>query len=461
MSTRPVGQASSHDAARVGFAAFIGTTIEWYDFYIYSTASALIFSHTFFPPSANALTAVLGSFAAYGVGFFARPLGAVIAGHFGDRLGRKRVLVFSLMLMGVATLLTGLLPTYATAGLLSTALLVALRLLQGVATGAEWGGASLLSVEHAGARRRGLLGSFTQVGSAAGMLLASATFLTVRSVLSSADFDVWGWRLPFLFSVVLVAVGIFVRLRIAEPAPFIAAQAENRIWSYPVAEVFRHHRRGLFVTIGLRLVQPAMYAIVTTYAISYLNMKRGGASYALSAVIIGSAFAVVATPLWAWLSDRVGRRGPAIWAVVGIGILVWPFFWFLDHGNLRFLPMVFAIELAVFDAAIYAPGAAWFAEQFPVEVRYSGISLGYQIGTLLSGGLTPFIAAALLAVNHGAPWLVCAYVSFLALLSLAAVLAASDPSGRRGDRDAALLHVDEENQPAPILSSFVKKEHHA
>ena len=215
------------------------------------------------------------------------------------------------------------------------------------------------------------------------------------------------WVLPLLsvrpsngtifISIARRLVGIFVRLRIVEPAPFLALQAANRIRAFPVADVFRHHRRGFFVTIGLRLVQPAMYAIVTTYAISYLNAKRGGASYALTAVIIGSAVAIIATPLWAWLSDRVGRRGPAIWAVVGVGILVGPFFWFLDHGNRRYLPLVFAVQLAVFDAAIYAPGAAWFAEQFPVELRYSGISLGYRIGTMLSAGFTPLIAASLLA----------------------------------------------------------------
>lgn len=430
MSSPHVSTTARTGTARVAFAAFIGTTIEWYDFYIYSTASALIFSHTFFPPATNPLAGILGSFAAYGVGFFARPLGAVFAGHFGDRIGRKRVLVLSLVLMGVATVLTGLLPTYASAGLLATALLVTLRLLQGVATGAEWGGASLLSVEHAAPRRRGLLGSFTQVGSATGMLLASGTFLAVRSTLSVEAFNDWGWRIPFLFSVVLVAVGAFVRSRIDEPAPFLALQSEGRVRRAPVADVLRYHRRALLVTIGLRLLQPAMYAIVTTYAISYLNLKRGGASYALTAVIVGSAFAVIATPLWAALTDRIGRRGPAIWAVAGISLLVWPFFWFLDHGDLRYLPLVFAIELAIFDAAIYAPGAAWFAEQFPVEVRYSGISLGYQIGTLLSGGLTPFVAAALLAVGGNTPWLICAYISALGLLSLIAVLAAVDPAAR-------------------------------
>jgi MFS family permease len=416
-----------NSAVCVGFAAFIGTTVEWYDFYIYSTASALIFAHTFFPPSSSPLAGLLGAFAAYGVGFFARPLGGIIAGHFGDRIGRKRVLVFALVLMGLATVLTGLLPTYASAGVVATGLLVVLRLLQGVATGAEWGGASLLSVEHAKPRSRGLLGSFTQVGSAAGMLLASGTFLGVRSWLGPDAFAAWGWRLPFLFSVALIAIGIFVRIRIDEPAPFLAVQAEGRIRRVPVADIVRFHRRGLLVTIGLRLVQPAMYAIVTTYAISYLNLKRGGVSDALTAVIVGSAFAVIATPLWAILSDRIGRRGPALWSVFGMGLLVWPFFWFLDHGDLGYLPLVFAAELAVFDAAIYAPGAAWFAEQFPVEVRYSGISLGYQIGSLLSGGLTPFIATALFAVGNGTPWLICAFISGMALLTLLAVFAARDP----------------------------------
>ncbi|MCY0386800.1 MFS transporter [Robbsia sp. Bb-Pol-6] len=356
-----------------------------------------------------------------------RPLGGIIAGHFGDRIGRKRVLVYSLMAMGVATLLTGLLPTYASIGLWATALLVGLRLLQGIATGAEWGGASLLAVEHAGARHRGLLGSFTQVGSAAGMLLASATFLTVRSVLDPSVFDAWGWRMPFLLSIVLVGIGVFVRLKLEEPTVFLDVQAQERIVAHPVAEVLRHHARAVFVTIGLRLVQPAMYAILTTYSISYLHLRRGDTRFALGAVLVGSAVAIVATPCWAWLSDRIGRRGPALFAIIGMGILVWPFFAFLDGGNLAYLPLVVAVALGVFDAAIYAPGAAWFAEQFPVEVRYSGVSLGYQVGTLISGGLTPFIATYLYAVGGGAPWLICGFISFYAVLSLAAALAAQDP----------------------------------
>lgn len=412
---------------RVALASFIGTTVEWYDFYIYSTAAALVFKTEFFPSSTDSLSGLLGAFAAYGVGFFARPLGGVVAGHFGDRIGRKHVLVYSLILMGVATVLTGLLPTYAVAGAWSTILLVALRLLQGLATGAEWGGASLLSVEHAPARRKGLFGTFTQIGSAAGMLLASSAFVLVRATATSEQFLGWAWRLPFLASVVLVAIGIVVRVRIEEPQEFLDLRSAGRIQKNPVWQTLRAHPRGVLVTIGLRLVQPAMYSILTTYALSYLVLKRDDSTSGLTSVLVASAVAILTTPFWGWLSDRVGRRVPAIFAIVGIGVLVWPFFLFLDHGDLAFLPLVVTVGLAVFDGAIYGPGAAWFAEQFPAEVRYSGVSIGYQIGTLLSGGLTPFIATYLLGVGHGSPWLISAFISFYAVLSLVAALAAKDP----------------------------------
>jgi MFS family permease len=447
-------QPSKTNSRKVAFAAFIGTTVEWYDFYIYSTAAALIFSHTFFPPSTTPLAGLLGSFAAYGVGFFARPLGGIVAGHFGDRIGRKQVLVYSLVLMGIATLLTGLLPSYAVAGLWAPVLLVLLRLLQGLATGAEWGGASLLSVEHATVKNRGFLGSFTQIGSAAGMLLASATFLIVKASLSGADFSSWGWRLPFLFSILLIAIGIFVRLRIDEPQAFLQAQAEGKIKRFPVAEVIRSYPRGLLVTIGLRLVQPAMYSILTTYALSYLALKRGDTTMALTSVLIGSAAAIITTPFWALLSDKIGRRGPAVFGIIGMGILVWPFFLFLDRGNLLWLPLVVAAGLAIFDASIYGPGAAWFSEQFPTEVRYSGVSIGYQVGTLISGGLTPFIATYLFSIGGGSPWLISAFISFYAVLSLFAAFAAKDPvrDNRRALLDIHGSSADTDYAAQPINS---------
>lgn len=421
---------------KYAFAAFVGTTIEWYDFYIYSTASALIFNTLFFAKDIDPIMGFLASFAAYGVGFFARPLGGIVGGHLGDRIGRKRVLVFSLLLMGVATTLTGLLPTYATAGIIAPVLLVVIRLLQGLATGAEWGGAALLSVENAAVHRRGFIGSFTQIGSAAGMLLASAVFLVVRSVLGNDEFLAWGWRIPFLLSIVLVVVGLVVRLKTEEAREFVAIQQTGKVKRYPVLYVLKHHRKSVLVTIGLRLAQPAMYAILTTYILSYLSLTRGDNSSVLAGVMIGSAAAIIASPLWARLSDRVGRKFPAAFALVGIGVGVWPFFYFLDHGNLALLPLLMVLFLGLFDAAIYSIGAAWFAEQFPTEVRYSGISLGYQVGTLISGGLTPFLATWLFKTGGGS-WLICAYISLLCAISLVAVAAATDEVRKRRGQGAA------------------------
>lgn len=288
------------------------------------------------------------------------------------------------------------------------------------------GGAALLSVEHTRKERKGFIGSFTQVGSAAGMLLASAAFLSVKSVLPEEDFFTWGWRIPFFASIVLVVIGLIIRLKTEDADEFKNLQSSGKIESFPVLKVLKHHKKSLFVTIGLRLAQPAMYAILTTFILSYLKLKNLDTSIVLKSIIIGSAFAIITTPLWAKLSDKIGRRQQAIFALVSIGTFVWVFFYFLDNGNLAYLPLVMILFLAIFDAAIYSIGAAWFAEQYPVEVRYSGVSIGYQVGTLLSGGLTPFIAVWLLRVGDGTPYLVALYISTLCLISLIAVFKARD-----------------------------------
>lgn len=436
-SASPQTEAASKEK-KYAIASFIGTTIEWYDFYIYSTASALIFSTLFFSKSTDPFVALLSAFAAYGVGFFARPLGGIVAGHIGDRIGRKKVLVFSLLLMGVATFLTGLIPDFEQIGVLSIVALVVIRLLQGLASGAEWGGAVLLSVEHAREERKGFIGSFTQIGSAAGMLLASAAFLGVKSSLPEEAFYTWGWRIPFLLSFVLVVVGLVIRLRTEEPPEFTALKQSGGVKAYPLVELIKHYKKPLFITIGLRLAQPAMYAILTTFILSYLKLKQVDTSIVLTSIIIASGFAVVTTPIWAKWSDKVGRTKPATFGVLGIGIFVWLFFYFLDNGNLAYLPLVMIVFLAIFDAAIYSIGAAWFADQFPIQVRYSGISVGYQIGTLLSGGLTPFIAIWLLKVGDGSPYLVTLYISFLSLLSLIAIWKAKDSvTGRHTQTEKA------------------------
>lgn len=415
------------DKKRVLTSAFVGTTVEWYDFYLYGTASALIFNSQFFPGS-SPLAGVLASFATYAVGFFARPVGGILAGRLGDRIGRKALLVVSLLTMGVASTAIGLLPNYASIGWIAVVGLVALRLLQGLSAGAEWGGSALLSVEHAPRHLRGFFGSFTQVGSAMGLLLATGAFALTRAAFSAEQFNSFGWRLPFLASSVLVAVGLFVRLGVEDAPEFIQLKAEGKTARAPLTEVLKDHRRSLLVTIGLRLAQPALFVILTVYILGYISSRRGDTGSALTAVLIGSALGIISGPLWGWLSDRVGRRRVTVAGAAGIGVFVWPFFWFLDHGSLILLPVVMVFGMNVLHDSVYGPQAAWFAEQFPLHLRYTGVSFGYQVGTIISGGLTPFIAAALLPAGGDQPWLICAYLTLLAGLSVAAGLAAKDPA---------------------------------
>lgn len=412
---------------RVLTSAFVGTTVEWYDFYLYGTASALIFNSQFFPGS-SPLAGVLASFATYAVGFFARPVGGILAGRLGDRVGRKALLVASLLSMGLASTAIGLLPNYASIGWAAVVGLVVLRLLQGLSAGAEWGGSALLSVEHAPRHLRGFFGSFTQVGSAMGLLLATGAFAWSHAGFGAAEFSSFGWRLPFLASSVLVAVGLFVRLGVEDAPEFIQLKAEGKTARAPLTEVLKYHRRALLVTIGLRLAQPALFVILTVYILGYISTRRGDTGSALTAVLISSALGVISGPFWGWLSDRIGRRRVTVAGAAGIGIFVWPFFWFLDHGSLVLLPVVMVLGMNVLHDSIYGPQAAWFAEQFPLPLRYTGVSFGYQVGTVISGGLTPFIAAALLGVGGNEPWLICAYLTFLAVLSVAAGVAAQDPA---------------------------------
>lgn len=416
-----------HGKKRVLISAFVGTTVEWYDFYLYGTAAALIFNVQFFPEGSS-VAGTLGAFATFAVGFLARPAGGIIAGHLGDRIGRKSLLVVSLITMGAASSAIGLLPNYDAIGIFAVFGLVLLRLLQGLACGAEWGGSALLSVEHAPRGLRGFFGSFTQVGSAAGMLLATGSFAVAQALTTDEQFAAFGWRIPFLASAVLVVVGIYIRLGVEDAPAFRRLKVENRVAKAPVWEVLRDHKRALLVTIGLRLAQPALFAILAIYLINYLAQMRADTTSGVTAVLIGSAIGLASGPLWGWASDKWGRRPIAIVAIVGIAVFIWPFFWFLDHGPLAALPLVMIIGMNILHDAIYGPQAAWFAEQFPVHVRYTGVSLGCQIGTVLSGGLTPVIAASLLLAGNNTPWLICAYITALCGLSLIAARAAKDPT---------------------------------
>ncbi|HEX4356688.1 MAG TPA: MFS transporter [Pseudonocardia sp.] len=415
---------------RAAIAGLVGTTIEWYDFYLYATAAALVFGPLFFS-SADPSTGVLASFATYAAGFGARPVGALVAGHLGDRVGRRTMLVAALLLMGVATAAIGALPTYPQVGLLAPTLLVLMRLLQGVAVGAEWGGAVLMSVEHAepsgGARRRGLFGSFPQIGSPAGMLLASGIFAVVRGSMDRATFLAWGWRIPFLLSLVLVAIGLAIRLSLRDAPLYEQAKQRGEVARQPLVEVARDYRRNLWLTIGLRMSQNALYVLCTTFALTYLAQGRSADPGAgLTAVIIASAIGLVSTPAWAVLSDRVGRRPVYLWGAIGATVASLGFFLLLDTGSTVLIVLAMVITVNVFHDAMYGPQGAWFTELFPTGVRYSGASIGYQFGSVLSGGTAPLIAAALLLAGGGRPWLIWAYFLVLSALTIVAALRAPE-----------------------------------
>ncbi|MEZ0351047.1 MFS transporter [Mycobacterium sp. pR1184] len=407
----------------------IGTTIEWYDFYLYATASALVFKPLFFP-HVSSTAGTLASFATYAAGFGARPIGAVISGHFGDRLGRKAVLVAALLTMGLVTTAIGLLPTYAAVGLIAPALLAALRVLQGLAVGAEWGGAAVLSVEHAPPGRRGLFGSFTQLGSPAGMLLATSIFFLTRKVCGADTFLAFGWRIPFLFSAVLVGIGLFIRLRLSDAAIFERLKERDELSTLPVLEVLRSQPRNVLITTGLRMSQIALFVLLTTYSLTYLQDSFGkGSGVGLIAVLISSALGLLSTPGWALLSDRIGRRPPYLFGALAGVVALALFFVAAASGSAIAVVLAIVFGINVVHDAMYGPQAAWFAELFDTRLRYSGSSLGYQIGAVLSGGFAPLIAAALLVAGGGRPWLIVGYFAVLAAITVVAAYAARETYG--------------------------------
>ncbi|WP_406631487.1 MFS transporter [Amycolatopsis sp. WGS_07] len=402
-------------ARMVALGSFIGTTIEWYDFFLYGSAAALVFGPLFYPGVSPAL-GLIAAFGTYAVGFLARPLGALVGGHFGDRIGRKAMLVASLLIMGFATTLVGLLPTYASIGVAAPLLLVFLRLAQGFGVGGEWGGAALVSVESAPAGKRGFYGSFTQIGVSAGMLMAAGAFTLGRTLLTTEQFLAWGWRVPFLASGVLVAVGLLIRAKLAEPESFARMKAENRLPERPLAELMRTQRRPVWLTAGMRLSQNALYYLYTTFGIAYIA-RSASDEVGLRAVLVASALSLATVPAWAWLSDRWGRRPLYLFGTIASAVFIAPFFLLADNGNPVLITLAMVVGINLFHDAMYGPQAAFFAELFPPGVRYSGASIGYQFGSVLSGGLAPLIASSLLVANNGRPWLVVGYCLLLSVIT--------------------------------------------
>ncbi len=409
------------ELSRVVLASFIGTTIEWYDFFLYGTAAALVFNRLFFPT----LDAVAGTLSAYGtfaVGFVARPLGGAIFGHYGDRLGRKAMLVWSLVIMGAATALIGLTPTYARIGIWAPALLVVLRFVQGIGVGGEWGGAVLLAVEHSGGARRGLHGSWPQMGVPAGLLLSTGVFAALSSGLGEEAFAAWGWRLPFLLSVLLVGVGLFVRLRILETPAFAKLKEAGRESSVPLLDLFREHPREVLVGMGMRFAQNVLFYIYTVFVLSYgektLGYPRG---VLLRGVMLTSVVGLVSTPFWSHLSDRLGRRPVYLTGALVSAAVALPFFWLIERGP-GFVALALVLALNVGHDMMYGPMAAVFSELFGTRVRYTGASLVYQLTSVFSGGLAPFVATLLLS-RYGSTAVAAYMIASCAITAVATWLA--------------------------------------
>jgi len=413
-----------NDIRRVVIASFIGTTIEWYDFFLYGTASALVFNKLFFP-SLDPLTGTMAAFATYAVGFFARPVGGVVFGHFGDKIGRKSMLVTTLMLMGVATILIGLLPTYEQIGIWAPLLLVTLRFIQGFGVGGEWGGAVLMAVEHGGEGKRGFYASWVQAGVPVGLLLANAVFMLTSSMNEQA-FLSWGWRIPFLLGVLLLGVGMFIRLKIIESPVFTQAKTEDAGPKVPILAVLRDHPRNVLLAMGARFAENAFFYIFTVLALSYGSQQLGlSQSMLLNAVLIGSAVQLVVIPWFGALSDRLGRRPVYLGGAFFLMLFAFPFFWMIESRQTTLVILAVVIGL-VGHAAMYGPQAAFFSELFGTRVRYSGASLGYQLASPLAGGLAPLIATALLDRSGGQPWPVAVYLIFMAVITLISVWLAEE-----------------------------------
>ncbi|MGW4686513.1 MFS transporter [Streptomyces sp. NPDC004244] len=420
---------------RIVAASLIGTTVEWYDFFLYGSAAALVFNKLFFP-AADPLTGTLIAFITYAIGFVARPLGGVVFGHFGDKVGRKRLLVVSLLMMGGATFAMGLLPTYASIGAAAPVLLTVLRLVQGFALGGEWGGAVLIVSEHGGDRNRGFWASWPQAGAPGGNLLATGVLAVLAAVQSDAAFLAWGWRVPFLLSGVLVIVGLWIRLSVSESPVFLAAQARARAEAArgarekaPVVEVLRRSPRQVLTAIGTRFGENISYYVLTSFLLVYVTTHLGlPKSTALNAVLIGSAVHFAAIPAWGALSDRIGRRPVTLIGSAGMALWAFGFFVLVDSGSFAVITAAVTVGLLL-HGAMYGPQAAFISEMFDTEVRYSGASLGSQLASIVAGALAPIIAVELLK-DHGSSVPVSLYLCAAALVTTLTVALARETRGR-------------------------------
>lgn len=432
---------------RVALAAAVGATIEWYDFFLYGTAAGLVFDKLYF----NGLSGSAATFAAFGtfaVGFLARPVGGLVFGHFGDRVGRKAMLIWTLVIMGAGTALIGLLPSYDDIGVLAPILLVVLRVLQGIGVGGEYGGAVLLAVEFAPAERRGWFGSFAHIGVPGGLFLASGAF-AIASRLPDEQFLAWGWRVCFLLSIVLLAIGAWIRLSVMETPAFREVQQRKEVSTVPVRELFRRQPRTLLLGMGTRFIEGFTFNLYSVFLLAYaVNTVGVARSTVLNAIMAGALLGVVLTLAAGALSDRVGRRPVyRVGAVAGL-VIAFPVAAAVQSGGTVAVSAAFIGGLGLVYGTVYGPLAAFWSELFDTRYRYSALSALYQLSGIVASGLTPLVAAWLVELGDDSLWLVASYNVAVALLSLACMALLPETRGRdltalpeRGERPAAGRHA--------------------
>ena len=408
---------------RVVASALVGATIEWYDFFLYGVVAGIVFNKLYFP-AGDPVIATLLAYTTFAVGFVTRPLGGVIFGHFGDKLGRKSMLILTLMIMGVATFLIGLVPTYDQIGIWAPILLVCLRFVQGIGLGGEWSGAVVMVIEHAG-KRRGLYGSLVQIGFPVGVAASTGIF-ALMTKLPEADFLSWGWRVPFLISILLVGVGFIVRLKLAETPHFREVVERKEVLAQPVLEVLRRDWRSFLLAVGITVSEVGLAYLLTVFTVVYATTKLGLPRQVILDAVVYAAIVEFATlPLAGWLSDILGRKALYLTGAVFSVALAFPLFWFLDTRDPALITLALVVTMTLTHALLFGPKAAFMPELFRTKVRYSGASLGANVAAALSGGFSPLIAAALLAWA-GSYWAVSLYIIALSIVTIIATLLAPE-----------------------------------
>ncbi|PRY09232.1 MHS family metabolite:H+ symporter-like MFS transporter [Paraburkholderia sp. BL6669N2] len=410
---------------RVAFASVIGATVEWYDFFLYGVVAGIVFNKLYFPAS-DPLVSTLLAYSTFAVGFVTRPLGGVIFGHFGDRIGRKSALILTLIIMGISTAGVAFVPTYAQIGIWAPILLLSLRVLQGIGLGGEWGGAVLMAYEYAPPEKRGLYASLPQIGLSIGLCLASGMVAALSRLLPETAFLSWGWRIAFGASLGLVLIGLYIRAKVMETPEFLALKRNRREAKIPFVDMITRYRGAVVLGMGARYIDGVFFNIFAVFSIGYLtqhvSMSR---TDALLGVMIAAGVMCFFIPLFGSMSDKLGRARVYFWGSLICGVSVFPAFWLIEMqpANTLLIWAAIVVPFGIFYAMVYGPEAALFAELFDAEVRYTGISFVYQFSGIFASGLTPIIATILMRLNGGKPWTVCAYVLFSALISALSVRA--------------------------------------